>query len=223
MLTNKNYLAGFKVREVHRLARWWVTAELDEALDPPTVEFLRGHQAQGDRVVLLSGTPDFLAAAIAARLGVSYSIGSKPAMADGRYVAGALLRHPYGEEKKRLVSGLATECGVTRSSVSAYGDSISDLPLLAWAGEGFAVRPDTKLKRVADKKGWLVPRQRYCVSSSGSPSWNDTRPLGAASNGNRTVKVLPLASPSLATSIEPSCAATSAETIASPTPRPGRL
>jgi len=53
--------------------------------------------------------------------------------------------------------GSAAQGGVSRPRRSIfYSDSASDLPLLEWADEAVAVRPDARLRAHAELRGWRI-------------------------------------------------------------------
>ncbi|MEO7386577.1 MAG: HAD-IB family hydrolase [Gammaproteobacteria bacterium] len=153
---NKAYLAGLGCADMEALVDGWVQRSAPRWWFAPCVERLRRHQAVGDTVVLLSGTPQFVADALARELGVSRAIGTLCAAVGGRFLAEPPLRHPFGAGKRELVSGLCAEFGVPASDVFAYGDSLHDLPLLRFAGHPVAVRPDVALRREAVAATWEI-------------------------------------------------------------------
>jgi fatty acyl-CoA reductase len=120
------------------------------------VRRIRAHRERGDRVVIVTGALDFLVAPlahladelIAARLreqhGAFTGELAEPALsADGR---------------ASLAAALAAERAVPLDCCHAYGDSISDLPLLELVGHPAAVNPDFRLEREARRRGWTVLR-----------------------------------------------------------------
>ena len=61
---DKAYLAGLREQDVCELASGWANIALERAWFEPCLARLRRHQEAGDLVVLLSGTPQFIATAI---------------------------------------------------------------------------------------------------------------------------------------------------------------
>jgi HAD superfamily hydrolase (TIGR01490 family) len=118
------------------------------------VRRIRRHRARGDRVVLLTGALDFLVEPlrhladdlIAARL-VEHAgqftgeLAEPPLTADGR---------------ASLAAAVAAEHGIALAECHAYGDAISDLPLLEVVGHPHAVNPDFRLAREARRRHWPV-------------------------------------------------------------------
>lgn len=171
---NKAYLAGLSAREMGDLAAAWVGPALAAAWFEPCVARLRRHQQAGDVVILLSGTPQFIAAAIGRVLHVDHVVGTRCALRDERFLPLPPLRHPFGEDKVGLVRELAREYGVDTMDVIAYGDSIHDAALFKAVGKAVAVRPDERLSTLADAEGWDVvgPVRRSFIARL----WSGQRP-----------------------------------------------
>ena len=153
---NKAYLSGLAVQRVEALARAFVTESLVPALYGPTLKRLRAHQAAGDSVALLSGTPEFIASALASALDVETSIGAECASENGRFLAHLPLTHPHGKTKLDAAEKLAEQSGLPLASAVAYGDSMHDAWLFRAVGEGVAVMPDRGLRATASGEGWEI-------------------------------------------------------------------
>ncbi len=160
MKKNKAYLAGLRCEHVSAVTAAWVKHAASRWWFAPCVERQRQHPAAGDPVVLLSGTPQFLADALAAELGVMRSVGTVCASVDGCFVAEPPVFHPFGTTKLELLADLCAEFGVPTSAVTAYGDSFYDVPLLREAGQAVAVRPDARLRATALAENWVILGRR---------------------------------------------------------------
>lgn len=157
---NKAYLAGLRCADVEALVSHWVRQCAPGWWYPPCVARLRQHQAAGDEVALLSGTPQFVAEALALELGVTRAIGARCAAGDGRYLPWPLLMHPFGPDKVRQIEMLCAEYSTRARDVHAYADSVYDLPVLRFAGHPVAVRPDAGLRAAAEAANWEILGRR---------------------------------------------------------------
>jgi len=153
---NKAYLSGLDAARFESEARAFVASEIEPALYAPAVARLRRHRAAGDAVVLLSGTLQPIAEALARRLDADQAIGSLCAERDGRLTGRPPLRHPFGADKCVLLEEICRRHDAPESAVAAYGDSRWDLPLLERVGSPVAVRPDRELRAEAVARGWEV-------------------------------------------------------------------
>lgn len=151
---NKAYLAGLPVTKVRAWAKDFVATELRPALYAPAVTRLRAHVEAGDHVVLLSGTPDFIAAALARSLGAHGSYGALCAESGGVFLAAPPVRHPYGASKVAAAREIAAETGLSLAQAIAYGDSINDAHLFRAVGDTVVVRPDRRLRAAARGEDW---------------------------------------------------------------------
>ncbi|RMF98250.1 MAG: HAD-IB family hydrolase [Gammaproteobacteria bacterium] len=164
---NKAYLYRLRVAKVAALASAWVRRGLTAHWYEPCLQRLRWHRERGDRILLLSGTPQFIADQIARLVGADAAIGSLCARDDGRFRAAPPLRHPFGDEKLRLAEDWCREQGLELASAAAYGDSRHDLPLLTRVGRPVAVRPDAELQAAATEAGWEILGRRSGWSMAG--------------------------------------------------------
>jgi HAD superfamily phosphoserine phosphatase-like hydrolase len=157
---NKAYLTGLSSRKVRALAQAWADENLDRILFEPCVQRVREYLSEGDRVVLLSGTPDFVAGAIGRRLGIGRVIGSRCAEKRGRFRLRPPELHPFGTSKVAQLDALCREYAIPPDRVIALANSVHDIPLLERAGTAVAVRPDRALAAVAALRGWEILGQR---------------------------------------------------------------
>lgn len=153
---NKAYLYALKTERVRALAASFVTAEILPRLYLPTVQRLQHHVRRGDTVVLLSGTLEPIARALADALGVQHVRATVCRERDGRYGFGPPQVHPFGAVKLELARQLAAEVGADLQQASAYGDSKHDLALLQAVANPVAVLPDPPLLATARGNDWDI-------------------------------------------------------------------
>jgi len=155
---NKAYLNGLAVESIAGLAGSFVRNELASGLRPFMLRRLDEHRQAGDRIVLLTGTPDFIAEPLARLLGTSEVIAARPFAARGRFGARPPLRHPFGAAKLEYAWAYCAALGARLADCTAYADAAQDLALLAAVGRAVAVTPDAALGAAARRQGWEVIR-----------------------------------------------------------------
>ncbi len=153
---NKAYLMGLAVAEVDALATQFVTTEILPRLYTPAVARLQQHLRRGDTVVLISGTLEPIARALAAALGVEHVRATVCRERDGIYLASPPKVHPFAAVKLALAAEFAACVGADLRQASAYGDSRHDLELLEAVGNPVAVRPDGPLLARARGNRWDI-------------------------------------------------------------------
>jgi len=82
---NKGYLTRMKVARMQQIGSRLVREELLAALYQPAVLRLQAHLLAGDHVVLLTGTPDFIAHPLAQALDIAEVSATLCVARDGRY------------------------------------------------------------------------------------------------------------------------------------------
>lgn len=158
--TNKAYLAGLSSSAIAALGETFALARLKPAVHPMVKERLDEHLAAGDRVVLMTGAPDFMAHPLAAILGIPLTAATECAREAARYSAAMPSVHPYGDAKRRIAARLCRTHGTTLADSTAYANAFSDLSLLNAVGRPVAVFPDRRLRRLAAARGWEVIDRR---------------------------------------------------------------
>jgi phosphoserine phosphatase len=158
---NKAYLAGLPVDRVEQVAHDFTKQVLSGYIDQTVAVRLKSHIAAGDRVVLLTGAPDFFARALASVVGAADVIASVCVVRDGRFTSDRPLVHPFGPDKLSLAK---TYCQKHHSDIQyavAYADHFGDRFLLDGAGRAVAVEPDRKLREIARQRNWeIIEHQR---------------------------------------------------------------
>jgi HAD superfamily hydrolase (TIGR01490 family) len=136
---------------------------VDKAIQPQALELLRTHQRDGDAVVVVTATNEFVTRPIAQALGVTELIAveleSDTAPGGTGWYTGAI--HgvaSFREGKVTRVEQWLRARGWTWESVHTtfYSDSINDLPLLEKASVAVATNPDARLRAIAVQRGWRI-------------------------------------------------------------------
>jgi HAD superfamily hydrolase (TIGR01490 family) len=149
--TNRTYYrawAGAETRDVALAGlRWFATGRRDRAFFHADVyAALRAHRAAGAHLVLVSGAFAPIVDPIAEHVGARHVEVTRVEVRDGRYT-GELLGPPViGEVKAERVRALLRAYpAVPAADCYAYGDHISDLPMLAEVGHPVIVGDDPTL------------------------------------------------------------------------------
>jgi HAD superfamily hydrolase (TIGR01490 family) len=116
------------------------------------------HRRAGRKIVLVTGSLDFIVAPLARELDVDAVIA--PALVEiGGSFTGELDGPPIGQtEKRRRVLDFARAHAVDVGRSYGYGDAIADLPMLEAVGFPHVVNPDKALADVAKSRSWPVHR-----------------------------------------------------------------
>lgn len=158
---NKAYLRGIRSTGL-RANR----AGDDAPFFPDAVECVARHAANGERIVLVTGTLEFLAETVAQRLRVELAKrGLAPEIhvcatrieeKGGRWTGSVLGQPMFGEAKGIAVWWYAEKWKLNLAECSAYGDSAADEWMLASVGRPVAVNPEAGLRAAAKRRGWEI-------------------------------------------------------------------
>lgn len=153
---NKAYLRGKQANHLERLAWDCFKQEIERRLLPGAIARLRWHQRAGHCVVLLSGTLDLLLAPLAEHLGVHARVGTEIEVADHCLTGRIAGLHPFGAAKAECLTAMNRAGAFDLARSFAYADHYADRYLLATVGHPVAVNPDRRLRRLAERQGWMI-------------------------------------------------------------------
>lgn len=159
---NRLYYRHFKgrhPREVTEMGRAW----FDEVrggevpfYHPRPLAELRAHQRAGREVVFVSGSFPALLEPIAQELQVQHLLSTRLDVRDGRYTGEILPPQTIGSGKvEALTQFLKTQGGLPERCY-AYGDDVSDFPMLRAVGQPTVVSGGRELEAKARAMGWRV-------------------------------------------------------------------
>lgn len=153
---DKSYLRGLPVEEIETLARRCYEEMIAPRISPQALACLREHQAQGHRIVLLTGSLSFLIAPLKEMVEADWLIATEPAQDERCFTGEIAGLHPRGKNKELLVLDLSRRLGFDLSQSYAYGDHFEDRSLFSRVGYPVAVNPSWRLRRLARKHRWPI-------------------------------------------------------------------
>lgn len=156
--TNRQYYRTFaseSVDSLRQLGEDWFRSEMSSSsfFHAPVLAELQQHRQRGDLIVLVSGSFRPCLEPIAREVGADRIECTEPVVADGAYT-GEVVTPVIGKGKAEAVTRVMAEAGADPSSCTAYGDHISDLPMLTQVGVPVVVGEDPLLTAHATSAGW---------------------------------------------------------------------
>ena len=147
-------LGGVDAAYLHQVADEFAVGHLAAHVRPEVRRRLDWHRGRGDRVVVVSASPEAYVAVAADRLAADDTIATRLEVDDtgrmtGRYDGG----NCRGEEKIRRLRLWMAEAGLEGARLWAYGNSRGDLRMLRAADTGVNVGRLGRLGRLRDFKG----------------------------------------------------------------------
>lgn len=149
-------LAGRTPQEWEPMRQRFLHEQVIPRIPQASLDLVRQHQRQGDRVVLTTATNRYLTTRTADHLGIDDVIATEPELVDGRFSgrSAGVLNMREGKVV-RLHAWLAQRGQrLEQFDSTAYSDSINDLPLLEAANHAVVVHGDAVLSAIAAQRGW---------------------------------------------------------------------
>jgi HAD superfamily hydrolase (TIGR01490 family) len=158
---NHRLLLGGKIhpRNLQPLVDSFAVQQLASNIRPGARAAIARDKAEGRRLVLATASYRLYADAIAERLGFDDVIGTHSIIGlDERVHAKIAGENCYGPAKLRMIADWVEASGLkgAHGHVRFYSDHVSDRPAFEWADEPVAVNPHSKLRRLAEQRGWAI-------------------------------------------------------------------
>ncbi len=159
---NRFYYKFYKNHPVSKVKEygkeWFFKLDQDHAAlyRKAVIDELCEHQDKGAEIVFVSGSfPDCLQP-LADKFGVKHILATTLEQRGAVYTGNILDPQTIGDGKRVAMEAFLQENDVQASDCYAYGDHISDIPMLAVVGHPVALVGDASLTDHAKNKGWRV-------------------------------------------------------------------
>ena len=148
-------IMGLTREELDNLVEEFIQKNIDDLTDNLTKDLLN-EASFADKVLIASGSHDFLVKGFADFFKIDSSIGT-PVELKNNIFSGQLSGEPtFGYGKVKAVEKWCNSNDVEVKDSIFYSDSINDLPMFEVCGVPVAVNPDEKLKKIAKERAFKV-------------------------------------------------------------------
>jgi HAD superfamily hydrolase (TIGR01490 family) len=155
---HKAYLAGKPIASVETLAKSFFWEHVCPRISEQARLAIKEHRAHGHRVVLLTGSPDFIVEPLATYLKIDEVLAGRLERI-GTIFSGRMVEpFPYRQGKRLAAERFAADQSFDLSVSYMYGDSPGDLLMLEAVGHPRVVNPIRGMRRIAQKRGWPILR-----------------------------------------------------------------
>ncbi len=153
-------LSGRTRVELEKQAADFADYEANAGLRLRSKSMIEQHRAAGDRIIIASAAVDLIVDPIADRLDIAEMVCTKMAYnADDRLARKLGGMNCYGKNKLLMVREHLErdeKFDRSKSHITMYSDSRSDLAIMDWADVGIAVNPSPRLAKVVEQYGFEV-------------------------------------------------------------------
>ena len=149
---------GLEVDLVAQLGQQWYRQVRDREglFYPRMLEEVRRHQLQGLRTVLVSGSFAAILQPLADELGIDDLIAAPLEIQAGRYTGQLIGLPTIGQGKAVGIRNYLRAYPAITAQCYAYGDDVSDLPMLESVGFPVTVNPDATLRGISQHRRWPI-------------------------------------------------------------------
>ncbi len=154
----KAYLADKPVAAVEAPAQNFFWEQVCPRISEQARRAIEEHRAQGHRLVLLTGSPDFIVAPLATYLKIDEVVAGRLEKSGETFTGRMLEPYPYRQGKRLEAERLADAQDLDLGASYMYGDSPGDLPILEAVGHPRVVNPIRGMRRIARRRGWPILR-----------------------------------------------------------------
>jgi putative phosphoserine phosphatase/1-acylglycerol-3-phosphate O-acyltransferase len=153
---NKGYLRGFSPDYMAAIGKEFFKDHVSKKISAKGISRIEEHRRNGDKIMLLSGMPEFLLRNFSEHLNVDEQIGSTLEVNADKFTGRTIGRFPLAEGKIEVLRPLLEKYRLNWSDLTAYADHGLDRYLLEKVGHPVAVNPRDDLKRMAESNGWPI-------------------------------------------------------------------
>lgn len=133
-----------------------IKATMQQDFNTKVLERLKRHQEENIHILLVSGAYTQFLERVTDGLVFNQIIGTDIFYKDDKVYTKNAINHVNGQQKTLKVHEALDGHQIDWENSYAYGDSFSDMPVLELVGNPVAVRPEEKLRSLANARGWEV-------------------------------------------------------------------
>ena len=149
-------LAKIPMPELLKMRQEYLDNYIKPIITQEARELVEKHRLQGDTLLIITATNDFVTRPIAELFAIDELIATNAEIINNQYTGAVSGKPSYQEGKVLRLDDWLKQTGNTLKDSWFYSDSHNDLPLLKKVDHPVAVNPDQQLARHAQQSGWQV-------------------------------------------------------------------
>ena len=149
-------LADNDLRQLMNWHRLYMQQKIEPIILPKALAQIAQHREQGDHLMIITATNQFVTQPIAAKLGIETLLATQPEFENNRYTGKVTGIPCFQEGKVHRLQAWLQQSGHDLNGSWFYSDSHNDIPLLRTVCNPVAVDPDPLLARHAQIHGWAI-------------------------------------------------------------------
>lgn len=152
------YLNALKDLSQEELEAYFIEMSngMSKDLNQTVVGRLKKHLIDGDHVLVVSGAFTTMLNEVTKEYAVHQVIGTEIPYSNGSLDTSNEIFHIQGIRKNMMIDQALDGYDIDWENSTAYGDSISDISVLELVGNPVAVRPENRLRSIAEERKWEI-------------------------------------------------------------------
>ena len=153
---NKSYLKGKSIERLNVLASDYFLPQMNNLVPQHMQDIIRSHKADGDMLILISGTLFFIFKIFFDAFGFDDGRGTGLVIDNGICSGRIEGIYPRGAGKVKILDEFVSKYDLNLTQSTLYANDFSDRFVMEKAGNPVAVNPDNKLLNYAGERDWRV-------------------------------------------------------------------
>ncbi len=153
---NKYYLKDLPLSVIAKEARRFVRKQVIPGLSAAGLQTMKALREEGFRIMVMSGSPDFLTLPLCRFLEPDAVITAKMSIKESRFTGQIDNLHPYGKRKTLLLLQAQKIWKIDFPDSIVFANHDADIDHMLLFGEAVAVNPTKKLREFALQKKWRI-------------------------------------------------------------------
>jgi HAD superfamily hydrolase (TIGR01490 family) len=154
--SNKYYLKFISVKTIQQACQKFIKRHIRSQLSSIGLEKISFYRNHGYKVLIMSGSPDFLVNHLADTFKQDYLICSEPEVKCNFYTGELQGLHPYGKRKTLLLNKVQKKLDIEFQKSVVFANHGSDIEHMLMFGEAVAINPAKELLCFAKNRKWDI-------------------------------------------------------------------
>ena len=168
MIAASQFLRGIREDSYANFGQELFESHIARQIYPESRALVQAHLKMGHTVAIITSATRYQVEPAARDLGIEHVLFTELEVEKGYFTGAVIQPTCFGEGKVTAAESLAAEHGVDLDQTFFYSDSDDDIELLQRVGKPRPLNPNSKLQRIAERKGW--PIRRFGSRGSTHPS-----------------------------------------------------
>ena len=149
-------LKDFQIKEWEKIIHEFFYKEITRRILPKSIELINYHKQSNFEIIIISATISQIADMFRKYLSLDFQMSTKLEK-KGELLTGKIEGDiVYGRNKVNKLMEFIRNNNLSLKGSFAYGDHISDVPLLTFVENPIVVNPNKKMKKMAEKNNWRI-------------------------------------------------------------------